>query len=121
MTRANTVYSLFNCWMTRMSSYKETTSSRTARALVDVYEEELIMRDEELLNDEIPRDLLPKELKDDEPSTTKSLIEKPLGIDNEIYDSEGDILFLKNMFNDDPIKDLPPHEHNNDPEGDILC
>ncbi|GKB73044.1 hypothetical protein Tco_0934456 [Tanacetum coccineum] len=76
---------------------------------------------EELLNDEIPRDLPPKELKDDEPSTTKSLIEKPLGIDNEIYDFERDILFLKNLLNVDPIKDLPPHELNNDPEGDILC
>ncbi|GKD83190.1 reverse transcriptase domain-containing protein, partial [Tanacetum coccineum] len=75
---------------------------------------------EELLNEEIPRDLPPKELKDDEPSTTKSLIEKPLGIDNEIYDFERDILFLKNLLNVDPIKDLPPHELNNDPEGDIL-
>ncbi|GJR37534.1 reverse transcriptase domain-containing protein [Tanacetum coccineum] len=54
---------------------------------------------EELLNDEIPRDLPPKELKDDEPSTTKSLIEKLLEIDNEIYDSEGDILFLENLLN----------------------
>ncbi|GJZ07776.1 hypothetical protein Tco_0542059 [Tanacetum coccineum] len=75
---------------------------------------------EELLNDEILRDLHPKERKDDEPSTTKSLIKKPLGIDNEIYDSEGDILFLENLLNDDPIKDLPPHELNNDPGGDIL-
>ncbi|GJU66149.1 hypothetical protein Tco_1252408 [Tanacetum coccineum] len=59
---------------------------------------------EELLNDEIPRDLPPKELKDDEPSTTKSLIEKPLEIDNEIYDSEGDILFLENLLKDEPSK-----------------
>ncbi|GJV15385.1 hypothetical protein Tco_1360708 [Tanacetum coccineum] len=57
---------------------------------------------EELLNDEIPRDLPPKELKDDEPSTTKSLIEKPLDIDNEIYDSEGDILFLEKLLKDEP-------------------
>ncbi|GJV88730.1 hypothetical protein Tco_1532668, partial [Tanacetum coccineum] len=75
---------------------------------------------EELLSDEIPRDLPPKELKDDEPSTTKSLIEKPLGIDNEIYYYEGDILFLENLLNDDPIKDLPPYELNNNPEEDIL-
>ncbi|GJZ47099.1 reverse transcriptase domain-containing protein [Tanacetum coccineum] len=75
---------------------------------------------EELLNDEIPRDLPPNELKDNKPSTTKSLIEKPLGIDNEIYDSEGDILFLENLLKDDPIKDLPPHELNNDSEGYIL-
>ncbi|GJY74885.1 hypothetical protein Tco_0479316 [Tanacetum coccineum] len=36
---------------------------------------------EELLKDEILRDLPPKVLKDDEPRTTKSLIEKPPGID----------------------------------------
>ncbi|GJR25414.1 hypothetical protein Tco_1101646 [Tanacetum coccineum] len=59
---------------------------------------------EELLNDEIPRDLPSKELKDDEPSTTKCLIEKPLEIDNEIYDSEGDILFLENLLKDEEIK-----------------
>ncbi|GJS30800.1 reverse transcriptase domain-containing protein [Tanacetum coccineum] len=57
---------------------------------------------DELLNDEIPRDLPPKELKDDEPSTTKSLIEKLLEIDNEIYDSEGDIFFLENLLKDEP-------------------
>ncbi|GJY70694.1 hypothetical protein Tco_0474397 [Tanacetum coccineum] len=56
---------------------------------------------EELLNDEIPRDLPLKELKDDEPSTTKSLIEKPIEIDNETCDSEGDILFLENLLKDD--------------------
>ncbi|GJS38868.1 hypothetical protein Tco_0563911 [Tanacetum coccineum] len=75
---------------------------------------------EELLNDEILRDLPLRELKDDEPSTTKSLIKKPLGIDNEIYESEGDILFLEYLLNDDPIKDLHPNELNNDSEGDIL-
>ncbi|GJW58137.1 hypothetical protein Tco_0104868 [Tanacetum coccineum] len=57
---------------------------------------------DELLNDEIPRDLPPKELKDDEPSMSKSLIEKPLDIDNEIYDSEGDILFLEKLLKDKP-------------------
>ncbi|GJZ54543.1 ribonuclease H-like domain-containing protein [Tanacetum coccineum] len=59
---------------------------------------------EELLNDEIPRDLPPNEPKDDELSTTKSLIEKPLEIDNETYDSEGDILFLENLLKDEPSK-----------------
>ncbi|GJV70385.1 hypothetical protein Tco_1490380 [Tanacetum coccineum] len=71
----------------------------------DIYDSEgdiLVL--EELLNDEILRDLPPKELKDDEPSTTKSLIEKPLDIDNEIYDSEGDILFLENLLKDEPSK-----------------
>ncbi|GJT85556.1 reverse transcriptase domain-containing protein [Tanacetum coccineum] len=59
---------------------------------------------EELLHDEIPRDLPPKELKDDEPSTTKSLVEKLLEIDNEVYDSERDILFLENLLKDDHSK-----------------
>ncbi|GKB06625.1 hypothetical protein Tco_0834858 [Tanacetum coccineum] len=36
-----------------------------------------------------------------------------LEIDNGIYDSEGDILFLKKLVNDDPIKDLPPKELKN--------
>ncbi|GJR92122.1 hypothetical protein Tco_0216133 [Tanacetum coccineum] len=57
---------------------------------------------EELLNDGIPRDLPPKELKDDEPNTTQSLIEKPLEINNETYDYEGDILFLENLLKDEP-------------------
>ncbi|GJT96166.1 reverse transcriptase domain-containing protein [Tanacetum coccineum] len=35
-------------------------------------------------------------------------------IDNGIYDSEGDILFLEKILNDDPIKDLPPKELKND-------
>ncbi|GKF29391.1 reverse transcriptase domain-containing protein, partial [Tanacetum coccineum] len=33
----------------------------------------------------------------------------PSGIDNGIYDSEGDILFLEELLNDDPTLDLPPH------------
>ncbi|GJY74886.1 reverse transcriptase domain-containing protein [Tanacetum coccineum] len=75
---------------------------------------------ERLLNDEIPRDLPPKELKDDELKTTKSSTEKPHGIDNGIYDSEGDILFLEGLLNDEIPRDLPLLELNNDPEGDIL-
>ncbi|GJU56026.1 glutathione S-transferase T3-like protein [Tanacetum coccineum] len=59
---------------------------------------------EELLNDEISRDLPLKELKVYEPSMTKSLIEKPLDIDKEIYDSEGDILFLEKLLKDEPSK-----------------
>ncbi|GJW34587.1 hypothetical protein Tco_0054619 [Tanacetum coccineum] len=38
----------------------------------------------------------------------------PLEIDNEIYDSEGDILFLKKLLNDNPTKYLPPKELKND-------
>ncbi|GJY21039.1 reverse transcriptase domain-containing protein [Tanacetum coccineum] len=33
----------------------------------------------------------------------------PSGIDNGIYDSEGDILFLEELLNDDPTPDLLPH------------
>ncbi|GJX29506.1 reverse transcriptase domain-containing protein, partial [Tanacetum coccineum] len=35
-------------------------------------------------------------------------------INNEIYDSEGDILFLEKLSNDDPRRDLPPRELKND-------
>ncbi|GJS06796.1 hypothetical protein Tco_0363592 [Tanacetum coccineum] len=38
----------------------------------------------------------------------------PPEIDNGIYDSEGDILFLKKLLNDGPTKDLPPKELKND-------
>ncbi|GJT91977.1 hypothetical protein Tco_1080822 [Tanacetum coccineum] len=44
----------------------------------------------------------------------------PPGIDNGIYDSEGDILFLEGLLNDEIPRDLPHLELNNDPEGDIL-
>ncbi|GKE06359.1 reverse transcriptase domain-containing protein [Tanacetum coccineum] len=62
---------------------------------------------EELLKDEIPRDLPPKELKDDDLKTTKSSIEKPSGIDNEIFDAERDIL-LEKLLNIDSTKDWEP-------------
>ncbi|GJT70177.1 hypothetical protein Tco_1029463 [Tanacetum coccineum] len=44
----------------------------------------------------------------------------PPGIDNGIYDSKGDILFLEGLLNDEISSDLPSLELNNDPEGDIL-
>ncbi|GKD12600.1 hypothetical protein Tco_1197007, partial [Tanacetum coccineum] len=44
----------------------------------------------------------------------------PPGIDNGIYDSKRDILFLEGLLNDEILRDLPPLELNNDPEGDIL-
>ncbi|GKC63479.1 hypothetical protein Tco_1096077 [Tanacetum coccineum] len=44
----------------------------------------------------------------------------PPGIDHGIYDSEGDILFLEGLLNDEILRDLPHLELNNDPEGDIL-
>nr|GEV26298.1 hypothetical protein [Tanacetum cinerariifolium] len=33
----------------------------------------------------------------------------PPGIDNDIYDSKRDILFLEELLDDDPTSDLPPH------------
>ncbi|GJT23798.1 hypothetical protein Tco_0893735 [Tanacetum coccineum] len=38
----------------------------------------------------------------------------PSEINNEIYDSEGDILFPEKLLNDNPTKDLPPKELKND-------
>ncbi|GJS50539.1 reverse transcriptase domain-containing protein [Tanacetum coccineum] len=35
----------------------------------------------------------------------------PLGIDDDTYDSEADILFLESLLNDDPTPDLPPTPH----------
>ncbi|GJZ03677.1 hypothetical protein Tco_0536952 [Tanacetum coccineum] len=44
----------------------------------------------------------------------------PHGIDNEIFDAEGDILLLERLLNIDSTKYLPPQELNNDSGGDIL-
>ncbi|GJT79884.1 hypothetical protein Tco_1054226 [Tanacetum coccineum] len=44
----------------------------------------------------------------------------PHGIDNEIFDTEGDILLLEKLLNINSIKDLLPQELNNDSEEDIL-
>ncbi|GJW73219.1 hypothetical protein Tco_0132589 [Tanacetum coccineum] len=44
----------------------------------------------------------------------------PPSIDNGIYDSEGDNLFLEGLLNDEILIDLPPFELNNDLEGDII-
>ncbi|GJT76940.1 hypothetical protein Tco_1043665 [Tanacetum coccineum] len=41
-------------------------------------------------------------------------------VDDDIFDPEGDILFLEGLLNDEISSDLPPLELNNDPEGDIL-
>ncbi|GKE09088.1 hypothetical protein Tco_1412639, partial [Tanacetum coccineum] len=40
----------------------------------------------------------------------------PPGINNEIFDAEGDILLLEKLLNIDSTKDLPPQELNNDSE-----
>nr|GEV55896.1 uncharacterized mitochondrial protein AtMg00810-like [Tanacetum cinerariifolium] len=44
----------------------------------------------------------------------------PPGIDNKIFDGEGDILLLEKLLNIDSIKDLLHQELNNDSKGDIL-
>ncbi|GKB70951.1 hypothetical protein Tco_0932363 [Tanacetum coccineum] len=52
-----------------------------------------------------------------------SLDSIPLGIDNEIFDADGDILLLEKLLNIDSTRDLPPQELNNeifDAERDIL-
>ncbi|GKE44254.1 reverse transcriptase domain-containing protein, partial [Tanacetum coccineum] len=43
-----------------------------------------------------------------------------LEVDDDIFDLEGDILFLEGLLNDEILSDLPLLELNNDPEGDIL-
>ncbi|GJX56879.1 reverse transcriptase domain-containing protein [Tanacetum coccineum] len=62
---------------------------RTAHALVDVHDEKLTLPTHSLS----PRELIPS------------------GIDDGTYDSEGDILFLERLLNDDPTPDLPPIPH----------
>ncbi|GJR92612.1 hypothetical protein Tco_0264786 [Tanacetum coccineum] len=44
----------------------------------------------------------------------------PPYIDDGVYDSEEDIIFLKGLLNDKISRDLHPLELNNDPGGDIL-
>ncbi|GJV22006.1 reverse transcriptase domain-containing protein [Tanacetum coccineum] len=112
---------------------------RKARALVDVHGEELTLRvgDERLTFNKSIRPLSGSPTPSSDPvvaSLSPSLtpfrdsdflLEEtdaflalddliPPEIDNEIYDSEGDILFLENLLNDDPTKDLPPKELKND-------
>ncbi|GJT90112.1 hypothetical protein Tco_1078957 [Tanacetum coccineum] len=41
-------------------------------------------------------------------------------VDDDIFNPEGDILFLKGLLNDEISSGLPPLELNNDPEGDVL-
>nr|GEY19430.1 transposon Ty3-I Gag-Pol polyprotein [Tanacetum cinerariifolium] len=75
---------------------------RTAHALVDVHGEKLTLRvgDEELVFNVEKTDAFL--------SLDDSI---PTGIDDGTYDSEGDILFLEKLLNDDPTPDLPPIPH----------
>ncbi|GJY86369.1 reverse transcriptase domain-containing protein, partial [Tanacetum coccineum] len=91
---------------------------RTAHALVDVHGEELTLRvgDEKLVFNVELESLSPSftPFRDndfllEETDAFLSLDDSiPPGIDNGIYDSEGDILFLEELLNDDPTFDLPP-------------
>ncbi|GKC27834.1 hypothetical protein Tco_1035128 [Tanacetum coccineum] len=56
----------------------------------------------------------------EETDTFLSLDSMPTYIDDGIYDSRGDILFLEGLLNDEILRDLHPLKLNNDPEGDIL-
>ncbi|GKE94600.1 hypothetical protein Tco_1579455, partial [Tanacetum coccineum] len=48
----------------------------------------------------------------EETDTFLSLVDSiPSGIDDDTYDSEGDILFLESLLNDNPSPDLPPTPH----------
>ncbi|GJV01181.1 reverse transcriptase domain-containing protein [Tanacetum coccineum] len=133
---------------------------RTAHALIDVYGEELILRDAYLANDSfLPRsddadfdlegDLrLIEELLNNDPSSPLPLSHNPLsssttssspsltpvetsdvlleefvdelallepfllGIGDDDFDQEGDILLLEKLINDDPSSPLPPKELN---------
>ncbi|GJT44260.1 reverse transcriptase domain-containing protein [Tanacetum coccineum] len=108
---------------------------RTAHALVDVHGEKLTLRvgDEELVFNSInPMSGNPTPSPDPvveslSPSLTPFgdsdfLLEEsdaflslddsiPPGIDKGIYDSEGDILFLEELLNEDPTPNLPPIPH----------
>ncbi|GJY95438.1 reverse transcriptase domain-containing protein [Tanacetum coccineum] len=56
----------------------------------------------------------------EETDAFRALDSIPPYINDGIYDSEGDILFLEGLLNDEIPRDLPPLELNNDPKGDIL-
>ncbi|GJX20114.1 reverse transcriptase domain-containing protein [Tanacetum coccineum] len=108
---------------------------RMARALVNVHGEELTLRvddEKSIFNVEstFPTPSSDPVVVSHSPSLTpfgdnEFLLEEtnaflalddsiPPEIDNGIYDSEGDILFLKKLLNDGPTKDLPPKELKND-------
>ncbi|GKC25381.1 reverse transcriptase domain-containing protein, partial [Tanacetum coccineum] len=82
---------------------------RTTHALVDVHGKKLTLQfgDEELVFNVENSDFLLEET-DAFLSLDDSI---PLGIDNGIYDSEGDILFLEELLNEDPTPNLPPIPH----------
>ncbi|GJZ71009.1 reverse transcriptase domain-containing protein [Tanacetum coccineum] len=83
---------------------------RTARALIDVHGEEMILRDEYL------EDLFANEKITNHPSgnptsylTSHTDITSPK-VNNDIFDPEGDI--IENLLNLDKTKDLPPYHDN---------
>nr|GEZ58730.1 DNA-directed DNA polymerase [Tanacetum cinerariifolium] len=69
------------------------TFLRMARALIDVHDEELILR----VNDEA--------------LTFKTFLrtsDEVSNLDDDYYDTEGDILYLEKFLNEDPSQNLPP-------------
>ncbi|GKB33131.1 reverse transcriptase domain-containing protein [Tanacetum coccineum] len=104
---------------------------RTAHALVDVHGEKLTLRvgDKELVFNVESTSKHPQKYSDNsihkidildttcedhvyETDTFLSLDDSiPPGIDDDTYDSEGDILFLERLLDDDPSPDLPPIPH----------
>nr|GEW96243.1 DNA-directed DNA polymerase [Tanacetum cinerariifolium] len=81
---------------------------RTVRALIDVYGEEITLR-EPIVKSSSPTltpfgesDFFLEEIED---FLNDDSI--PVGIENSVYDPEGDILFLKKLLNEDPFQ-LPP-------------
>ncbi|GJY12952.1 reverse transcriptase domain-containing protein [Tanacetum coccineum] len=113
---------------------------RTVHALVDVYGEELTLRvGNEKLTFNVARTLKYPHKHGDDPTPSSDPVVASLSpsltpfedsdflleeidaflalddsitpeIDNGIYDSEGDILFLEKLLNDDTTKDLPPKD-----------
>ncbi|GJS49050.1 reverse transcriptase domain-containing protein [Tanacetum coccineum] len=91
---------------------------RTAHALVDVHGKKLTLRvgDEELVFNIESASKHPQKHSDNsihkidilDTTCEEHVHEIPPGIDDDTYDSKGDILFLERLLNDDPTPDLPP-------------
>nr|GEU54572.1 DNA-directed DNA polymerase [Tanacetum cinerariifolium] len=85
---------------------------RTGRALIDVYGEEITLRD--VLDFQYnPKSSSPTLVSDDLISESNAYFLNddsiPIGIETSVYDQEGDILFLEKLLNEDPFQ-LPPME-----------
>ncbi|GKE31661.1 reverse transcriptase domain-containing protein [Tanacetum coccineum] len=92
---------------------------RTARALIDIYGEELTLRvDDEVITFKVGQtsrysynnvvSINRIDVIDVASCLTNDSI--PLGIDDDNFDLEGDLLLLEKLLNDDPSSPLPPKE-----------